>query len=67
MKLPGWSCAASYFFITSRTAEHPIGGSGWSICVSRARRKGGQFRMSGSPIRIYTVFIPYNTYNARIP
>eukprot|EP00983_Pelagomonas_calceolata_P045281 1139654-Pelagomonas_calceolata.AAC.2 len=23
MKLPGWSCDASYFFITSHTAEHP--------------------------------------------
>eukprot|EP00983_Pelagomonas_calceolata_P050549 1142020-Pelagomonas_calceolata.AAC.2 len=24
MKLPGWSCAASYFFITSHTAEFPM-------------------------------------------
>eukprot|EP00983_Pelagomonas_calceolata_P076412 1153411-Pelagomonas_calceolata.AAC.3 len=24
MKLPGWSCAASYSFITSHTAEYPI-------------------------------------------
>eukprot|EP00983_Pelagomonas_calceolata_P119062 1160565-Pelagomonas_calceolata.AAC.1 len=24
MKLPGWSCAASYFFITSHTAEYPM-------------------------------------------
>eukprot|EP00983_Pelagomonas_calceolata_P076989 1153674-Pelagomonas_calceolata.AAC.1 len=24
MKLPGWSCAASYFFITSHTAEYPV-------------------------------------------
>eukprot|EP00983_Pelagomonas_calceolata_P059569 1145969-Pelagomonas_calceolata.AAC.2 len=24
LKLPGWSCAASYFFITSHTAEYPI-------------------------------------------
>eukprot|EP00983_Pelagomonas_calceolata_P073041 1151981-Pelagomonas_calceolata.AAC.8 len=23
MELPGWSCASSYFFITSRTAEYP--------------------------------------------
>eukprot|EP00983_Pelagomonas_calceolata_P134698 1162085-Pelagomonas_calceolata.AAC.5 len=26
MELPGWSCAASYFFITSHTAEYPMGG-----------------------------------------
>eukprot|EP00983_Pelagomonas_calceolata_P082268 1155872-Pelagomonas_calceolata.AAC.1 len=24
MKLPGWSCAASYFFIMSHTAEYPM-------------------------------------------
>eukprot|EP00983_Pelagomonas_calceolata_P030462 955906-Pelagomonas_calceolata.AAC.1 len=24
MKLPGWSCAASYFFMTSHTAEFPM-------------------------------------------
>eukprot|EP00983_Pelagomonas_calceolata_P084053 1156285-Pelagomonas_calceolata.AAC.3 len=24
MKLPGWSCAASYFFIKSQTAEYPM-------------------------------------------
>eukprot|EP00983_Pelagomonas_calceolata_P048492 1141062-Pelagomonas_calceolata.AAC.1 len=23
-KLPGWSCIASYFFITSHIAEHPM-------------------------------------------
>eukprot|EP00983_Pelagomonas_calceolata_P078667 1154334-Pelagomonas_calceolata.AAC.3 len=37
-KLPGWSCAASQFFITSHTAEHPTRGkNGWSIWVGRAR------------------------------
>eukprot|EP00983_Pelagomonas_calceolata_P020305 640693-Pelagomonas_calceolata.AAC.1 len=24
MKLPGWSCAALYFFISSHTAEYPM-------------------------------------------
>eukprot|EP00983_Pelagomonas_calceolata_P046393 1140139-Pelagomonas_calceolata.AAC.2 len=38
MKLPGWSCAASNFFITSHTGEYPMrGGSRWYILVSRAR------------------------------
>eukprot|EP00983_Pelagomonas_calceolata_P034771 1089385-Pelagomonas_calceolata.AAC.1 len=37
MKLPGWSSAAFYYFITSYTAEYPMwGGSRWSIWVSRA-------------------------------
>eukprot|EP00983_Pelagomonas_calceolata_P035509 1110799-Pelagomonas_calceolata.AAC.1 len=32
MNLPGWSSAASYFFHTSHTEEHPMsGGSRWSI------------------------------------
>eukprot|EP00983_Pelagomonas_calceolata_P059882 1146117-Pelagomonas_calceolata.AAC.2 len=36
-RLPGGSCAASYF-IMSHTAEYPMcGGSRWSIWVSRAR------------------------------
>eukprot|EP00983_Pelagomonas_calceolata_P055875 1144345-Pelagomonas_calceolata.AAC.1 len=31
-KLPGWGCAASYFFITSHTAEYSMRrGSRWSI------------------------------------
>eukprot|EP00983_Pelagomonas_calceolata_P013534 433224-Pelagomonas_calceolata.AAC.1 len=37
MKLPGWGRAASYYFITSHTAEYPMrGGRRWSIWVSRA-------------------------------
>eukprot|EP00983_Pelagomonas_calceolata_P047480 1140664-Pelagomonas_calceolata.AAC.1 len=24
MELPGWSCAASYYFITSHAAEYPM-------------------------------------------
>eukprot|EP00983_Pelagomonas_calceolata_P038604 1136848-Pelagomonas_calceolata.AAC.1 len=32
MKFPGWSCAASYFFFTSRTAEQKILRPGFTYC-----------------------------------
>eukprot|EP00983_Pelagomonas_calceolata_P078117 1154159-Pelagomonas_calceolata.AAC.2 len=47
-KLPGWSYAASYFFITFRTAEYLMrGGIRWSIWVSRARSDQDSIRAAG--------------------
>eukprot|EP00983_Pelagomonas_calceolata_P067065 1149340-Pelagomonas_calceolata.AAC.1 len=55
MKLPGWSCAASYFFITSHTAEYPMARSdqdsirtagGASILIRNAGVKEAPFCFS---------------------
>eukprot|EP00983_Pelagomonas_calceolata_P134317 1162050-Pelagomonas_calceolata.AAC.4 len=55
MNFPGWSCAASYFFITSHTAEYPMASSdqdniraagGASSLLRNARVKEvGRFKM----------------------
>eukprot|EP00983_Pelagomonas_calceolata_P111729 1159813-Pelagomonas_calceolata.AAC.17 len=43
-----WSCAASYYFITSHTAEYPMwGGRRWSIWVNRARSDQDCIRAAG--------------------
>eukprot|EP00983_Pelagomonas_calceolata_P015843 502263-Pelagomonas_calceolata.AAC.1 len=44
----GWSCAASYCFITFHTAEYPMsGGSMWSVKVCRARSDQDSVRAAG--------------------
>eukprot|EP00983_Pelagomonas_calceolata_P062883 1147489-Pelagomonas_calceolata.AAC.8 len=63
MKLPGWSCAASYF-IPSHTAEYSMrGGSRWSIWVSRARSDQDGVRAAGDSNLIRNTGVKEESYD----